>query len=158
MVGLGCWTGTRWRSVGEVADVSALAVHGGRLWLGGSFHSAGGIPAWHLTNLVVDDAAGQPDQHPARAAPVLGSPAPNPFNPKTWISFELPSAADVCVEVFDARGRRIVRLVDDHREAGTYVVPWDGHGGDGRTQPSGVYLVRLEAGRHVSTVKMTLTR
>lgn len=157
MVGLACWTGSQWHSVGNAANVNAMAVQGDRLWLGGTFHVAGGVPAWHLTSLVVDAVTGGPE--PDLPDPVLAvNAAPNPFNPQTWISFDLPAASDVRLDVFDARGRRVVRLLDDHRAAGAHKTSWDGRGEDGRDLPSGVYLLKLEAGRHTSTVKMTLAR
>ncbi len=69
---------------------------------------------------------------------------PNPFNPSTVISFDLPAAADVSVVVYDLLGREVIRLVEGMREAGTHRVTWDAvaHGGP---VASGMYIVRVVA-------------
>ena len=158
MVGLACWTGSQWRSVGEIYYVSRMAVYDQKLWLAGSFHFAGGEPAWHLTSLTVDNITGGVESDLVDAGLLLTSPVPNPFNPQTTVSFNLPSAAEVRLDVYDARGLRVARLVDGHRLAGSHTVTWDGRNENGRSLPSGVYLMRLEAGQLVSTAKMTLAR
>jgi len=70
---------------------------------------------------------------------------PNPFNPRTSISFELPAAAEVSLAVFDLRGRRIIDLVRSRREAGVHHVVWDGRDARGSGVSSGVYLYRIDA-------------
>jgi hypothetical protein len=83
------------------------------------------------------------------ASPALLGVAPNPFNPRTEVSFRLPHAAAVSVSVFDVTGRRVRDLVSGAFSAGRHVVAWDGLDDDGRPAATGVYLVRLRAeGRH----------
>jgi len=158
MAGLACWTGTQWRGVGALYSVTSMAVHDQRLWLGGSFHFAGGTPAWHLTSLTVDEVSAVEDTGPTYASPLLARAVPNPFNPRTTVSFDLPAAAMVRLDVYDSRGAHVVRLVDGHQPAGRLAIEWDGRDGNGRELPSGVYLLRLEAGTLVSTAKTTLAR
>ena len=78
---------------------------------------------------------------------------PNPFNPATTISYQLPSACVVNLRVYDALGRQVSILVSAHQAAGIYRVTWNA--GD---FPSGVYFCRLRAGSFVETRKMVLVR
>ncbi len=65
---------------------------------------------------------------------------PNPFNPVTTISYDLPSASDVTLQVFDVLGHEVGMLVHGGHSAGKYTVPFDGSG-----LSSGVYFYRLTA-------------
>ncbi len=65
---------------------------------------------------------------------------PNPFNQVTWITYEIQTAGDVRIEVFDVTGRKVATLVDCWQEPGVRNVAWDA---DGIT--SGVYFYRLSA-------------
>ena len=86
--------------------------------------------------------------------------APNPFNPATQVSFDLPEPGEIVLQVFDARGRRVKSLVDGWRDAGLVNVTWDGTDQRGRRQPGGVYLFALEYGQNrqrlISTQKVVL--
>jgi len=78
---------------------------------------------------------------------------PNPFNPATEISFSLPSASHVKLEIFNVMGQKVGTLVDGQLEAGEHVVRWDGS-----EAASGVYFYRLQAGDFVETKKMMLLK
>jgi len=78
---------------------------------------------------------------------------PNPFNPTTEISFSLPNAADVKLEIFNIMGQQVTTLVNRYLEAGNHSVTWDGSGA-----ASGVYLYRLQVGDMVDTKKMLLLK
>ena len=52
--------------------------------------------------------------------------APNPFNPRTKISFVLPAAGDATLCVYDVDGRLVRTLMSGHQEAGERTVTWDG--------------------------------
>jgi len=78
---------------------------------------------------------------------------PNPFNPSTQISFEIPEASHVRLEVFDMSGRRVALLVDEGRPAGAHTVNFDAAG-----LSSGIYMSRLQAGGQVFTRRMTLVK
>jgi hypothetical protein len=85
--------------------------------------------------------------------------APNPFNPSTVIHYQLPTAAEVRLDVYDVLGRRLRTL--EHgatRKAGPHAVRWDGKDDAGREVASGVYFYRLEAAGEVVTRKMVLMR
>ena len=83
----------------------------------------------------------------------LGQNYPNPFNPTTEISFSLPKAADVTLEVYNLMGRLVTTLVDSRVEAGHHMVIWKGSGA-----ASGVYFYRLQADEFVASRKMILLK
>lgn len=96
------------------------------------------------------------DEVPA-SAPVL-SAYPNPFNPRTTLSFELTRDSQVSVEVFDIQGRRVSMVETGHRPAGLHRVDWNGMDDNGRALPSGVYHAVLRLGNEAHTRKLTLVR
>jgi hypothetical protein len=78
---------------------------------------------------------------------------PNPFNPMTSISFSIPAASHVKLEIYNIMGQQVTTLVDKQLEAGKHTIQWDGS-----NAASGVYLYRLQAGDFVDTKKMTLLK
>ena len=88
----------------------------------------------------------------------LGQNHPNPFNPKTTISFALPEAADVRLDVYAATGQYVVTLADGMMPAGSQQVVWNGTDAAGRPVGSGVYFYRLDAGQFSETKKMLLLK
>ena len=85
-------------------------------------------------------------------------PYPNPFNPRTTLSFTLPAAGHVLVAIYDARGEEVARLVDESLAAGAHTVDWDGRDAFGASMPSGTYFCRLTTPWGVETRKMSLLR
>ena len=88
---------------------------------------------------------------------------PNPFNPETWIPFELSAAADVTIRIYDLRGRRVRALDLGRRAVGEHVTRdaaarWDGANDLGEPVGSGVYLYELSAGAHRSTRRMIVRK
>ncbi|MBD3402938.1 T9SS type A sorting domain-containing protein, partial [candidate division GN15 bacterium] len=78
---------------------------------------------------------------------------PNPFNPSTEISFSVPEACDVTLEVYNVLGRRVISLIDGRMDAGTHTVTWDA-----TELSSGIYLYRLQAGEYRESRKMMLLK
>lgn len=78
---------------------------------------------------------------------------PNPFNPSTHITFELPQSEKVKLEVFDVKGQKVITLAEGQLDEGAYEVVFDGNG-----LSSGVYFYRLEAGNFVQTKRMLLIK
>ena len=122
---------------------------------------------YRVTAVDVHDNEGQPTEAftlsgatavdgPVAHTHRLHGNVPNPFNPRTEITFELARAVDVRLEVFDARGRRVASLVEGTLGAGLHRVSWDGRDAFGATMASGVYFARLDTGDGVRTHKMTL--
>jgi hypothetical protein len=83
---------------------------------------------------------------------------PNPFNPRTTITYEIATPGPVLLQVFDLKGRLITTLVDAPVAAGVHEVGWTGRDAHGRELPSGIYLSRLEAARLVAYGRMALVR
>jgi hypothetical protein len=78
---------------------------------------------------------------------------PNPFNPRTTISYELPEVALVKIRVYNARGGLVRTLLDLNQTAGHHEVVFDGTG-----IASGVYFYHLEAGNYSEARKLMLLK
>ena len=83
---------------------------------------------------------------------------PNPFNPSTTISYELPRATLLRLDVFNILGQRIRRLVDDVMPAGKHSVVWNGFNDRGHAVSSGIYLYRLSSTEGSIVRKMLLVK
>jgi len=76
---------------------------------------------------------------------------PNPFNPETWIPFQLADPQEVSITIYDLKGRK-VRILDlGHKKAGYYLnrgnaAHWDGRSDWGELIASGIYFYRIKAG------------
>jgi hypothetical protein len=68
----------------------------------------------------------------------LNAAYPNPFNPSTVIPFQLATASEAKIQVFDMLGRNVATLVDEFITAGNHTVRFDGSG-----LSSGIYMIRL---------------
>jgi len=99
------------------------------------------------------------EQQPQSGLFILSQSHPNPFNPKTQISFNLPFAIEATLSIFDLPGRKVKELLSSSPyEAGTHTISWNGTDDSGQLLSSGVYFYRLEAGEYVETRKMTLLK
>ncbi|MGE5315551.1 MAG: VIT domain-containing protein [Acidobacteriota bacterium] len=78
---------------------------------------------------------------------------PNPFNPSTRLRYHLIEASHVTLTVYDALGRTVAVLVDEHMQPGIYTVEWTA-----KNLPSGVYFCVLRAGSHTAAQKMILQK
>lgn len=83
---------------------------------------------------------------------------PNPFNPETVISYQLPTSANVELTIFNLLGQPVRTLVQAPQASGRYQVKWDGRNENGAAVASGLYFYRLRAGSFVETHKMMLMR
>lgn len=88
---------------------------------------------------------------------------PNPFNPETWIPYQLAKTADVQVTIYAANGRIVRTLVLGHQEAGSYksrsrAAYWDGKNSSGEPVASGIYFYTLSAGDFTATHKMQILK
>ena len=113
-----------------------------------------------LGQLWITTVPGGGDTSPPPPAVILEGNRPNPFNPRTRITFALPGPGEALTRltVYDLRGRRVAQLVDGSLRPGRHTVDWWGLDDGGRTVASGVYLCRLVAGGVVTERKMTLVR
>lgn len=85
-----------------------------------------------------------PTQDPVRI--LYLSVAPDPVVRSASISYIIPIAGDVKMQVYNKAGQLINIIVDDHKQAGSYTVTWSGRDTRGVDVPNGVYFVRLTCG------------
>jgi hypothetical protein len=83
---------------------------------------------------------------------------PNPFNSETVIRYQIPGNRPVQVAVYDLQGRELRILRRRNQDAGIREVHWDGRDEDGKPLPSGVYVIRMQAGTEGKTRKALLLR
>jgi hypothetical protein len=88
---------------------------------------------------------------------------PNPFNPETWIPFELSDAADVTVRIYGLDGGLVRALELGRRAVGEYVgrddaAYWDGKNARGESVASGVYVYELTAGDYHAVRRMVVRK
>ena len=96
-----------------------------------------------------------PASLPARLT--LGPGVPNPFGSQTQITYSIPGSQHVELVLYDLQGRRIATLVDEDQGPGEYTVSWDGRVDTGMA-PSGLYFLRLRAGKSTKTQKLMFVR
>ena len=110
----------------------------------------------------------------AAAAPILSKAVPeenalfanypNPFNPETWIPYQLAKPAEVKVAIYAADGTRVRTLSLGHQPAGVYqskgrAAYWDGTNALGEPVASGVYFYTLKvSGEFTATRKMLIQK
>ena len=88
----------------------------------------------------------------------LAANFPNPFNPETWISYQLAEPAEVTLTIYALNGQVVRRLALGHQSAGIYAAYWDGRSEFGKPVASGVYFYRLTAGDFSATRKMLIQK
>ncbi|MCD4651388.1 MAG: choice-of-anchor J domain-containing protein [Candidatus Cloacimonetes bacterium] len=69
--------------------------------------------------------------------------APNPFNPETTISFNLKIPQNVVLEIFNIRGQKVSRIINERLSPGAHKVVWNGTDTTGHNVASGIYFCRL---------------
>lgn len=104
------------------------------------------------------ETGAHPERNLLPATPRLRSIAPNPFNPRTRITIDLPGPMPVRLEVYNLAGQRVRLLLDELRPAGSHVLFWDGRSEDGGLAASGTYLLRMLAGDTSESRTITLLR
>ena len=85
-------------------------------------------------------------------------PFPNPFNPKTTITFDLPEKKEVVLQVFNINGRLVHTLIRSKLGAGKYSFDWEGIDQNGRSVTSGVYFIQIDIGSFRSIKKALLVK
>ena len=88
---------------------------------------------------------------------------PNPFNPETWIPFDLAKQSAVTITIYNAAGRTVRVLELGELPAGSYRAKekaafWDGRNSLGAPAASGVYFARIQAGGYSETRRMVLLK
>ena len=88
---------------------------------------------------------------------------PNPFNPETWIPYQLSKAADVTLTFYNPEGQVIRKLVLGQKPAGFYTnrnraAYWDGRNTVGEKVAAGIYFCTFKAGEFTATQKMLIRK
>ena len=130
---------------------------------GGGYTLRGGFWLGGMALSSVEDPDVGPGSDPAHDATIptvfrVILDRSNPFQHQTEIRLNLPEPRAVGVRVFDHSGRVIRRLHDGQLAAGYHRVVWDGTDGDGRSVPSGSYLMQVRAGDAVCRRRVVLIR
>ena len=88
---------------------------------------------------------------------------PNPFNPETWIPYQLAEGADVTLFIHDTGGRLVRQISLGFKPAGYYLTRseaayWDGQNQNGEQVSSGVYFLRFVAGRFSASRRVVIVK
>jgi len=145
------------------AGASALASDGGIATL--SFRGPADVDAYTLTSAQLNDGAvnvtfgDKPvvDTPSSKKLELLGN-YPNPFNPRTEITFYIPEKAPTTVAIFDASGRKIRTLASNQMMEGEVSMVWDGLNDQGGRVASGTYFYRVKAGNQIASKSMVLVK
>ena len=110
----------------------------------------------YITSLV-------PLSPPLPTQTVLLANYPNPFNPNTYIPYQLHAPAHVRLTIYDIRGASVREIDLGYQQAGRYLTStsaahWDGRDQFGQRVASGVYVYQLQAGPVVLGRKMLLVK
>ena len=93
------------------------------------------------------------DNNKIPASYALYANYPNPFNPSTIISYDIPKLSQVTLVIYDVLGRQVAELVDGEKAPGSYQVTFDATG-----LSTGVYFYALQAGTYRDTKKFLLLK
>ena len=102
-----------------------------------------------------------PERLPTQTKLLVNSP--NPFNPETWIPFQLAQDAIVTAKIYDVTGKPIRMIELGHIPAGNYVetskaIYWDGRTKNGEYVSSGTYFYQIQAGDYTKIRKMVILK
>jgi hypothetical protein len=135
------------------------------------FDMSHGLPGSFIIDGFVDDLSGMAtllvslgtsvDVPLVETGLALHQNHPNPFNPQTTISYELPSTSErarVRLSILDISGRIVATLVDEDQSSGPHQVRWEGKDDRGQSVSSGVYFYVLDAGGERRTRKLVLLK
>ena len=88
---------------------------------------------------------------------------PNPFNPETWIPYQLADAVDVSVNIYDVSGHLVRTIAVGFKPVGYYLTReraayWNGRNETGEPVSSGVYFLQFIAGEFVATQRVVIVK
>jgi hypothetical protein len=83
---------------------------------------------------------------------------PNPYNPVTQITYQLPQPGVVSLKIYNVQGQLVRTLVNEYKPAGTHSISWNGRNDLGMEVSSGIYFYRIQAGSFTETKRMILIK
>ena len=94
---------------------------------------------------------------------LLAQNFPNPFNPETWIPYQLSKATEVKISIYDVSGRLVRSLDLGWQPVGSYMTPssaayWDGKNAVGERVASGIYFYTLQTADFTATRRMVILK
>ena len=82
---------------------------------------------------------------------------PNPFNPVTYVDFDVPEQSDVSFTIYSLLGQEVLSISSPY-QPGSYKFTWNGRDQLGNALPSGVYLLKMESDSFLKTRKLVLMK
>jgi hypothetical protein len=140
---------------GAFTEGSSLATVTGTLLDGTSFEGADEIC------LVPKKLGKEPASFTSTETPescALLSNYPNPFNPETTITYQLPEQSHVILEIYNISGEKVDTLVNRVNYPGHHAVTWNGRDNSGQPVTGGIYLCRMQAGTFHQMIRMILLK
>jgi hypothetical protein len=87
------------------------------------------------------------------AAYALRQNVPNPFNPETMISYDIPEPGETLLQIYDVRGRLVRTLINAFHQPGFYQTVWDGRNDRGEPVGTGTYVYLIKSGKFIGKMK-----
>ena len=173
-----------WDHLGESADFAAptfsaynqiegFTVREGQFYIDGVEVSREMVQQWLNIIREADDGSLTFKHHIAMLERLLAAMAPekdallanypNPFNPETWMPYQLANDSDVQITIYDTRGTVVRRLKLGHQRAGYYIsrsraAHWDGRNRFGEQLASGIYFYQLQTANFSPLRKMVILK
>ena len=109
------------------------------------------VPGWASNGIYTISLSEKPIMLSERS--IIDSAYPNPFNPVTKINFTLSVDSEVSVQIYNMQGRLIETLASQNMHAGSHSLVWNAD-----NQSSGIYFVKMIAGKDIDTQKLLLVK
>ncbi len=112
-------------------------------------------PVWSFTTCIDLDIE---DDSETPWVSRLNGNYPNPFNPYTFISFDVAETTEVIIDIFNIKGQKVINLYSQKTEPGSHQIIWTGNSDQGINVSSGVYIYQMRAGSFTAQDKMLLLK
>lgn len=145
-------------SQGWYGTAEDVAVYEGSVYVGGLFDEMSTRACSNIAKWTDPQVVAVEDGPPSAEGLALFAAKPNPFNPRTTLTFALSRGGQVHLAIFDLRGRQVRVLLDAFHTAGTHAITWDGTDARGATVASGVYVARVSARGQSAVQKVALMK
>ena len=115
---------------------------------------------WNAMNQIAypEQTYAAPQQPTFVTNAALGNNYPNPFNPETWIPYELDEPTNVTIEIHNVNGQLVRSLDLGHQQSNHYTAHWNGKNEIGERVASGVYFYTLITKNFIATRKMVIMK